>query len=113
MYVVRVAEPTRPKMISSHTHMLLIILSRYMATYKDMVFQPALVATTSFVFLAIGLIGITYSVLSSSWDDDREGSALGIEEFGKNVNSLKDGLSRTKGKAASVFVTTPASRVVC
>ncbi|EJK62573.1 hypothetical protein THAOC_16807 [Thalassiosira oceanica] len=81
------------------THMLLIILSRYMATYKDMVFQPALVATTSFVFLAIGLIGITYSVLSSSWDDDREGSALGIEEFGKNVNSLKDGLSRTKENA--------------
>ena len=82
----------------------LFLLSRYMATYKDMVFQPALVATTSFVFLAIGLLGITYSVLSSSWDDDREGSALGIEEFGKNIDSLKDGLSRTKGKAASVFV---------
>ena len=28
----------------------------YMATYKDMEFQPALVATTSFVFLAIGLL---------------------------------------------------------
>ena len=70
-----------------------------MATYKDMAFQPALVATTSSVFLAIGLLGITYSVLSSSWDDDREGSVLGIEEFGRNVDNLKDGLSRTKGKA--------------
>ena len=28
----------------------------YMATYKDMEFQPAIVATTSFVFLAIGLM---------------------------------------------------------
>jgi hypothetical protein len=28
----------------------------YLATYKDMEFQPAIVATTSFVFLAVGLL---------------------------------------------------------
>ncbi|KAL7437378.1 hypothetical protein ACHAXM_009095 [Skeletonema potamos] len=71
----------------------------YMAVYKDMEFQPALVATTSFVFLAIGLLGITYSVLSASWDDDREGSTLGLDEFQTNVNNLKDGLARTKENA--------------
>lgn len=68
----------------------------YLAVYKDMEFQPALVATTSFVFLAVGLLGITYSVLSASWDDDREGSGLGVDEFQKNMSSLKEGLSRTK-----------------
>ncbi|KAL7473979.1 hypothetical protein ACHAXS_014249 [Conticribra weissflogii] len=71
----------------------------YLATYRDMEFQPAIVATTTFVFLAIGLLGITYSVMSASWDDDREGSGLGIDEFQKNVASLKDGLSRTKENA--------------
>ena len=40
--------------------------------------------------------GITYSVLSASWDDDREGSGLGVDEFQKNVGSLKEGLSRSK-----------------
>lgn len=72
----------------------------YLATYKDMEFQPALVATTSFVFLAIGLLGITYSMLSANWDDDgREGSTLGVDEFQKNVGSLREGLSRTKENA--------------
>ena len=42
--------------------------------------------------------GITYSMLSTNWDDDgREGSALGVDEFQKNVGSLREGLSRTKG----------------
>lgn len=71
----------------------------YLATFKDMEFQPSVVATTSFAFLAIGLLGITYSVMSASWDDDREGSDLGVDEFQKNVESLKDGLSRTKENA--------------
>lgn len=71
----------------------------YMAVYRDMEFQPALVATTSFVFLAIGLLGITYSVLSASWDDDRDGSGLGIDEFKTNIGSLKEGLARTKENA--------------
>ena len=110
----------------------------YLATYKDMEFQPAIVATTSFVFLAMGLLvsgwlgryimiiglclflyfthsknddlnfetnswqtdekGITYSVLSSSWDEDREGSGFGAEEFQKNIGNIKEGLSRTKGE---------------
>lgn len=71
----------------------------YMAVYRDQEFQPALVATTSFVFLAVGLLGITYSVLSASWDDDREGSGLGFDEFQTNVGNLKDGLARTKENA--------------
>jgi len=37
--------------------------------------------------------------MSASWDDDREGSGLGIDEFQKNVASLKEGLSRTKENA--------------
>lgn len=44
--------------------------------------------------------GITYSVMSASWDDEREGEGgLGVEEFKKNVGSLKEGLSRTKENA--------------
>ncbi len=71
----------------------------YMAVYRDQEFQPALVATTSFVFLAVGLLGITYSVLSASWDNDREGSGLGFDEFQTNIGNLKEGLARTKENA--------------
>lgn len=36
--------------------------------------------------------------MSASWDDDRDGSGLGVDEFNKNIGSLKEGLSRTKGE---------------
>lgn len=105
----------------------------YLATYKDMEFQPSLVAFTTIGILAVGLLvsnrcrlivnvaeafkeivslrschslaslkhfetikGITYSVMSASWDEDKEGSFLGVEEFTNNLDSLKGGLSRSK-----------------
>ena len=40
--------------------------------------------------------GITYSIVSASWDEDREGSFLGVEEFQKNVGNIKEGLERSK-----------------
>ena len=71
----------------------------YLATYKNYEFQPALVAFTTIAVLAIGLIGITYSVMSASWDDDVEGSALGFEEFSTNFDSIRGGLKRTRENA--------------
>jgi Photosynthesis affected mutant 68 len=43
--------------------------------------------------------GITYSIMSASWDDDREGSLLGTEEFSQNVENIKTGLSRSRENA--------------
>ena len=38
--------------------------------------------------------------MSASWDDEREGEGgLGVEEFNKNLGSIKEGLSRTKENA--------------
>lgn len=91
----------------------------YFATYKEMEFQPGAVATTTIVILVSGLLvsvscgcvlmyfdlfsysapccqGITYSIVSASWDEDREGSALGFDEFQKNVGNIKEGLDRSK-----------------
>lgn len=73
------------------------VLFWYLATYQNLEFQPAMVATTTVAFLVLGLLGITYSVMSASWDPDGpEGSALGLEEFKTNVGNLKDGLARSK-----------------
>jgi hypothetical protein len=68
----------------------------YMAAYRDMEYQPALVAASTIVILAVGLVGITYSIMSTSWDTDREGSALGTDEFSKNLGNIKQGLSRSR-----------------
>jgi hypothetical protein len=37
--------------------------------------------------------------MSASWDDDREGSFLGADEFSQNVENIKTGLARSKENA--------------
>lgn len=71
----------------------------YLATYKNYEFQPALVAFSTIGILGVGLLGITYSVMSASWDVEVEGSALGWDEFKKNLSSIQDGLKRTRENA--------------
>eukprot|EP00558_Chaetoceros_sp_UNC1202_P006446 CAMPEP_0197245588 /NCGR_PEP_ID=MMETSP1429-20130617/10331_1 /TAXON_ID=49237 /ORGANISM="Chaetoceros sp., Strain UNC1202" /LENGTH=278 /DNA_ID=CAMNT_0042706119 /DNA_START=71 /DNA_END=907 /DNA_ORIENTATION=- len=71
----------------------------YFATYKNYEFQPALVAFSTIAILVFGLLGITYSVMSASWDVEEEGSALGFDEFKKNLGSIRDGLRRTRENA--------------
>jgi hypothetical protein len=68
----------------------------YFATYKNIEFQPAAVATATVFFLVVGLLGITYSVLSASWDPDREGDLFGADEFKTNMDSIRAGLSRSR-----------------
>ena len=43
--------------------------------------------------------GITYSMMSASWDPEREGSVLGTDEFSRNIDNIKGGLSRSKENA--------------
>lgn len=37
-----------------------------------------------------GLLGITYGILSASWNENEKGSGLGIEEFKSNTAPLID-----------------------
>lgn len=37
--------------------------------------------------------------MSASWDEDKEGSSLGFDEFKQNFNSLQGGLKRTRENA--------------
>jgi len=68
----------------------------YMATFQNQEFQTAVMAATTIGLLAFGLIGITYSIMSASWDPESDGSVLGVEEFNKNVDNLKEGLGRSR-----------------
>lgn len=71
----------------------------YISTYKNVEIEPIVVAITTITLLVAGLAGITYSVMSASWDPDEDGSAVGIDEFKSNVESIKDGLARSKENA--------------
>ena len=47
-----------------------------------------LVYAVQFVTFGGGLFGITYGILSASWDPRKEGSLLGLAEFKENVPNL-------------------------
>ena len=37
--------------------------------------------------------------MSASWDPEREGSVLGVEEFQRNMGNIKQGLGRSRDDA--------------
>jgi hypothetical protein len=51
------------------------------------------------ILFTIVFQGITYSLMSASWDEDREGSFLGVDEFNRNIQNIKDGLGRSRENA--------------
>lgn len=64
----------------------------------DIVIPPYVMAYATQIPFVVGLAGITYAILSSSWDD-QPGSLLGFQEFKTNFGRIKEGLSRTRSTA--------------
>ena len=67
----------------------------FQATNEDNVFQPTAVAAATTVPWVLGLLGIGFGALSASWDEEDEGSALGVDEIKLNVGRLVDGVQRS------------------
>ena len=65
----------------------------------DTIIPPFIIAyATQFPFV-IGLIGISYAILSASWDEDIEGSLLGFEEIKLNIKRIQEGFGRVQDTA--------------
>jgi hypothetical protein len=50
---------------------------------------PFITLVASVACLTLGLGGISYGVLSASWDEDLEGSLIGFQEFKLNLSRLR------------------------
>ena len=57
--------------------------------------EPIVTVGVSGVFFVLGLLGLSYGVLSASWDDG-PGSPLGLEQFGKNLQRLRASVDTMK-----------------
>lgn len=66
----------------------------------DVVVPPNLIAYATQAPFILGLVGITYGILSASWEPEEEGSWLGFTEFNINLQRIRDGLKRTSETAA-------------
>ena len=54
---------------------------------------PVVTLVTSGAFFLLGLLGLSYGVLSASWEE-APGSLLGFEQIGVNVTRLRSSLKR-------------------
>lgn len=65
----------------------------FILKYKyDITVLPAVVAYSTLGTIALSGMGISYGIFSSSWDEDDDGTKLGLEEAKKNIIRAKDGL---------------------
>lgn len=72
------------------------LLTRHIAEFPNVV-----VLLVSLGFFGLGTIGLSYGVLSASWQEDEAGSLLGTAEFAVNFRRLVQGLRKPKESSAS------------
>ncbi len=65
-----------------------LIGSYLLLTYAGIKLPPIAVLLVNMGFFGLGVIGITYGVLSASWDEERAGTVLGWNEFTTNSGRM-------------------------
>ncbi len=73
-----------------------ILLSRNIVEFPNIV-----VLFVSLGFFGLGTLGLSYGVLSASWQEDLEGSLLGVSEFSVNFRRLVQGLRKKPSTSES------------
>ncbi|MEM9484380.1 MAG: PAM68 family protein [Cyanobacteria bacterium P01_F01_bin.116] len=68
------------------------VIAYFLLTQHIAEFPNVVVLLVSLGFFGLGTIGLSYGVLSASWQEDVEGSLLGISEFSVNFRRLIQGL---------------------
>lgn len=75
----------------------------YANTQLDMKLPPQVVAYTTQFCVLLSFAGITWGVMSTSWDEETEGSVLGAEQFSKNLNIMRGGEEQRREAAKTEY----------
>jgi hypothetical protein len=70
--------------------MLTFVVSYFIVTKGVFKLPNSAVLLVSLGFFGLGVIGLSYGLLSASWDEERPGSLLGFEEFSTNLGRMTD-----------------------
>jgi hypothetical protein len=72
----------------------------YLLITKEIVDLPNyIVLIVSLGFFGLGVLGLSYGVLSASWDEQQEGSLLGLDEFKVNWGRMTAAKAEAKSAA--------------
>ncbi|WP_353931985.1 PAM68 family protein [Okeanomitos corallinicola TIOX110] len=73
-----------------------LVVSYLLVSYADIQLPPIAVLLVNMGLFGIGVLGITYGVLSASWDEERPGSLLGLSEVSTNWGRMVEGWRETR-----------------
>ncbi len=73
----------------------IFFLSYYLLSNEIVTFAPVVVLLTTMGCFGLGVLGLTYGMLSASWDDE-PGSLVGLEQFKLNFGRLMDARRASK-----------------
>lgn len=76
--------------------MLTFVVSYFVVTKGLFKLPNSAVLLISLGFFGLGVIGLSYGLLSASWDEEHPGSLLGFEEFSTNFRRLTDAWKSAK-----------------
>lgn len=78
-------------------------IAYYVVSNEILELPPIAVLLVSLGCFGLGVLGLSYGILSTSWDEDRVGSLLGVEEFrlnfGRMVQAWKESRQAVRSKS--------------
>jgi hypothetical protein len=74
------------------------IVSYFIVTKGIYKLPNVAVVLVSMLFFGLGVIGLSYGVLSASWDEEREGGLIGASEFQTNFGRLVGGWKEARSQ---------------
>jgi Photosynthesis affected mutant 68 len=75
-----------------------LVASYLLAIYAQIKLPPIAVLLVNMGLFGLGVIGITYGVLSASWDEERVGGLVGLSEFSTNWGRMVEVWRETRQK---------------
>ena len=75
-----------------------LVVSYVLATQTNIKLPPIAVLLVNMGLFGLGVLGITYGVLSASWDEERTGGILGLSELTTNWGRMVEGWRETQQK---------------
>lgn len=74
----------------------IFFLSYYLLSEQIVTFAPIVTLLTTMGCFGLGVVGLTYGMLSASWDEE-PGSLVGLDEFKLNFGRIMDARKASKG----------------
>ncbi|GCL42733.1 PAM68 family protein [Anabaena sp. FACHB-1250] len=78
-----------------------LVVSYLLVTLAHIQLPPIAVLLVNMGLFGLGVVGITYGVLSASWDEERPGNMIGLAEFSTNWGRMAEVWRDTRKKNVS------------